>query len=173
MASDVATPGTALVTVSNPGAMVSNAVFMTVTNQTTSVLMMPAVWAGAYSATAMAIGDFNGDGKLDSASISPNAGGALTVSLGNGDGTFNTSNTYPTGTTASLSLAVGDFNLDGKLDIAVLNSTAYQAGVPGNVAISWAMVMAHSSSRCSLPPTTIPSQLSRPTSTVTESWMSP
>ncbi len=62
------------------------------------------------------VGDFNNDGKLDLVVTDDNG---FTVSLGNGDGTFQ----KPTFHRTSLSyyLAVGDFNNDGKLDIVVAN----------------------------------------------------
>ena len=44
--------------------------------------------------------------------------GALSVLLGNGDGTFKPAVAYPTGPNP-FSLAVGDFKGDGKLDLAV------------------------------------------------------
>jgi len=71
-------------------------------------------------------GDFNQDGKLDLAVV--NAGhsvgelGSVYVFLGNGAGSFESKGSYVTGN-ASHSLAIGDLNGDGKLDIAVLNGS--------------------------------------------------
>ena len=65
---------------------------------------------------ALAIGDFNGDGKPDLAVA--NAGsGDVSVLLGKGDGTFQDATTYATGTNP-FNLVAADFNNDGKLDIA-------------------------------------------------------
>src|SRR5262249_13172415 len=77
-------------------------------------------------------GDFNGDGKLDLFLPSTASGNPAIVLLGNGDGTFqpridsssfSVSGTYPRGWT------VGDFNGDGKLDVAAtLPSTSANSG---------------------------------------------
>ena len=67
-----------------------------------------------------AVGDFNGDGKLDLAL--PNTAGAA-VLLGNGDGTFQVAVQYAAGT-QPLSIAVGDFNGDEKLDLALSDAAS-------------------------------------------------
>jgi hypothetical protein len=70
-----------------------------------------------YSTTAS--GDFNGDGKLDLLLLTPDfgSGATMAVLLGNGDGTFHAPVTYSVPTAPYLFL--GDFNRDGKLDIAI------------------------------------------------------
>lgn len=64
--------------------------------------------------------DLNGDGVLDLAG--PGANGAA-VMLGNADGTFRARVNYPTGG-QSQDLAAGDFNSDGKQDLAVTINSA-------------------------------------------------
>jgi hypothetical protein len=67
----------------------------------------------------MAAGDFNGDGKLDLAAIDSVLPSDLSIVLGNGDGTFQSPNTQQINFDNGQSLAVGDFNNDGKLDLAI------------------------------------------------------
>ena len=76
---------------------------------------------------SVAVGDFNRDGKLDLVVANDNCGefdcpmGSLSVLLGNGDGTFQTAVNYASGDFEAFSVAIGDFNGDGKPDLAVSN----------------------------------------------------
>ncbi len=77
------------------------------------------------SSDSVVVGDFNGDGKLDLA-VTALEDNAVSILLGNGDGTFQPAIQYSAGLFAD-SVAVGDFNGDGKLDLAVADSGV---GVP-------------------------------------------
>ena len=75
---------------------------------------------------AIAAGDFNGDGHLDivtadQGNINGDLNNTVGVQLNNGDGTFAPSVAYTVGIGPS-KVVVGDFNGDGKLDLAVLNT---------------------------------------------------
>jgi len=71
--------------------------------------------------SAVAVGDFNGDGKPDLVTANSPYGSDVSVLLGNGDGTFQPARNFAAapGPEVALfpSVAVGDFNGDGKLDI--------------------------------------------------------
>lgn len=81
--------------------------------------------------TSVAVGDFNGDGKLDLV-VTNTADNTISVLLGNGDGTFQNQVTYATGK-GPTAVAVGDFNGDGKQDLVVTNTNLAVADTPGAV----------------------------------------
>jgi hypothetical protein len=79
-----------------------------------------------FSATApvaLAVADFNGDGKEDLVvAESPDAGeSTIAILLGDGTGKFRQSASYPSGVETT-GVAVADFNGDGNQDVAVANN---------------------------------------------------
>src|SRR6185369_16139456 len=71
------------------------------------------------SPLSVAVGDFNGDGKLDLAVANFDAA-SVSILLGTGTGSFGAKTDFGAGPGPS-SVAVGDVNGDGKLDLAVAN----------------------------------------------------
>jgi len=71
------------------------------------------------------VGDFNGDGVPDLAvavdAYADGVPGSVAILLGNGDGTFTLQAATPATGDTPLSIAVGDLNGDGILDLAVSN----------------------------------------------------
>ena len=85
----------------------------------------------ACNAHGLAVGDFNQDGIPDL--VVADAGcGEVTILLGVGDGTFTEGGTFSTGGISKFSpysVAVGDFNSDGKLDLVTADETLNKASV--------------------------------------------
>ncbi len=98
--------------------------------------------SGGYYTRSLAVTDLNGDGKLDlvvanmcitSNNCSNN--GTVSVLFGNGDGSFQSPVTYPAGAYEPLSLALGDFDGDGKTDIAVVSQSVSGSNTAGVVTV--------------------------------------
>jgi hypothetical protein len=85
-------------------------------------------YAGGFFPVWTAVADFNGDGKLDLAvadegnvELGFSYPSQVSILLGNGDGTFQAPIIYDVGDGA-LWITAGDFNQDGKQDLAVVDS---------------------------------------------------
>jgi len=153
LAPDIAKPSTATITVTDPtpGGGTSNFQFLTITTPVSSptfARMDESLDEPQYvGVQGVAIGDFNGDGIPDLAlgliQIADceecSSGSQLVcVYLGVGDGTFRAPNCYnavaefSTYSQGNVSLATGDFNGDGKLDLVSLNADGTLSVFLGN-----------------------------------------
>ena len=91
-------------------------------------------WPAGTSPSSLEMGDFNGDGKLDLVALNrtSNSGtDAVTLLLGNGDGTFRQPLTRLTGTGVA-AVAAGDFDGDARLDLAIADPFGRVAVLLGN-----------------------------------------
>lgn len=79
--------------------------------------------------SSVKIGDFNGDGKQDLVITNRcSVGSNVSVLLGTSTGSFGAATNFPAGI-AAFSVAVGDFNADGKQDLATANLDSDNAWV--------------------------------------------
>jgi len=102
------------------------------------IIFSPVLWAqkfarpvpyptGALAPNGVALGDLNGDGRLDVVVANSDLSGTVAVLLGNGNGTLQTAVTYPAGAYPEF-VVLADFNRDGHLDVAVGNRAIGASG---------------------------------------------
>lgn len=96
-------------------------------NTTGNPLQNPTTFGNVANPSAVALGDFNGDGLQDFAATS-SSGNLVSVSMGNGNGTFANPTTYAIGQNPSALLAV-DVNRDGILDLVTADGSSNDVSV--------------------------------------------
>ena len=86
-------------------------------------------YAAGVNPISVAVGDFNADGRPDLA-VANRGSGNVSILLGNGGGggTFQAAVNYAVGS-GPASVAVGDFNADGRPDLAVANADSNNVSI--------------------------------------------
>ncbi|HEX6624986.1 MAG TPA: FG-GAP-like repeat-containing protein, partial [Pyrinomonadaceae bacterium] len=120
-----------------PDLAVLNDIVSNVT-QTSRVSVLTGTGAGGFDAPrsvnlggtprALALADFNNDGKLDVVAIIFGQANNIQVLLGDGAGNLGAPATFSAGG-LPVSIAVGDFNGDGKADLAVANEDSHNVSI--------------------------------------------
>jgi hypothetical protein len=119
---NIASQGTPWITVSN-GGLTSNVAYFEITNAT-FVSFSNSFYAVGGSPESVAVG------RLDLVVANHTASNGVSVLLGNGEGTFQPAVTYSL--YAPTSVATGDFNGDGRLDLVFASDTGEVSVLLGN-----------------------------------------
>jgi hypothetical protein len=117
--SDVNLDGKADLVVANyQGAPPLNGVVAVLLGNGDGSFQSPVPYAAGPSPNSVAAGDVNGDGFPDV--VVGNSSSSLAILLGNGNGTFQQAKIYSGLGSAAHWVALGDFNNDGKIDVAAV-----------------------------------------------------
>ncbi|MEH1771542.1 beta strand repeat-containing protein [Nostoc sp.] len=111
----------------NPGVGGGTTAYSTAT-ETASIAIAPLVGLRPYS---IVTGDFNKDGNIDLVTVNKSSQ-SVSVLLGKGDGTFNPASNFSVVGFNGLnpySIAVADFDKDGKLDLVTANNSSSNISV--------------------------------------------
>jgi hypothetical protein len=107
-----------LVLIDNPGKGVTTTIH-TLRGKSDGTFQSAIDSTGTPNLSAVAAGDFNGDGRQDIA-VTDSVLNVVTVLLGNGDGTFKFTQSLPTGLTP-VAMDAADINGDGAIDLVIAN----------------------------------------------------
>lgn len=124
---DLATAGTAAVTVVNAGSPASAPVYFTIGASKIASGFGSMSFATGTNPVGVAIGDFFHSGALDLA-IANDTDDTILILMGNGEGTFTPGATYPL-TGYPINIVAADLNNDGFLDLITANQESSHIGV--------------------------------------------
>jgi hypothetical protein len=85
-------------------------------------------FSAGTAARTVTTADVNGDGKADLIFADPTNPGAVSVLLGNGDGTFKAAATFATVGDTAIDVAASDITGDGKIDLVVATLNSHTGG---------------------------------------------
>jgi hypothetical protein len=97
-------------------------------NKGNAVFVVANIYSLGFSPTSIACTDFNGDGAND---LIVRGGVAAVFLLGKGDGSFSVGSqmSVPSAGSTSGTIAIGDFNSDGKPDLAFVNASGNSVAI--------------------------------------------